>query len=152
MTKSCVICGEEFEARGFTKTCSKRCSIDLHSARLASDLERKLKRERDIYKLNIEERRKINREKYHKNYVANREKILSRRRLIYAANRDRERKYRRDYRAANLAKSLNYKRKFRANNPNHERDIQRNNKKTKTLLMLMSLPSAIKETVNQTTS
>jgi hypothetical protein len=120
MTKSCVICGEEFKARVSVKTCSRRC-LDTKEA-LRALAYRDIRRDAD----------RVRR-------VANRDKERVRLCEKRNANIELYRKYGRDYYAKNRGKISKSKRNYRSMK-----------RKTKTLLMLMALPSAIKETVNQT--
>jgi hypothetical protein len=92
--KVCVICGDEFQAKGRALTCSTACNT--------LQKQRRANRDRRAYR--------------HEYHAAHREEICKRKREYQAANREKIRKREREHRAANREQINARKREYHAAN------------------------------------
>jgi predicted nucleic acid-binding Zn ribbon protein len=152
MTKSCVICGEEFEAKGKDVTCSKPCSSN-HKKNKRRGYYLKYKIELDFKECRM---CGISFKPFGSSVTCS-SKCSKKLELSYAQkytklwrakNPERHRENRR--KTDKMRRKLGLKKQSPEKRRLHEQRKRRRKQRTKTLLMLMALPSAIKETANQT--
>jgi len=112
--KNCVVCGEEFDAKGNAITCSKKCSI------------KRRQQNRKQYRQNNKEKvNEYRRQYYQKNKETVKEYQREYQRQYYQDNKEKVKEYQRQYRQDNKEKINEQRRQYYQDNKEKERERSR---------------------------